>query len=512
MRSFRDISIRTKLMLLLVGVVSVALVLSSAALAVNDVRMIQSSMAKRLSTLADVLGANCTAALNFEVKRTAEEVLDSLRLQSIVVCARVYGKDGETFADYAVPGLQHGAPPELRKDADPFSQDGYLHLFRPIIQDKEQIGTVYLQANQDEIYEQLRGYAWVVAIVLVASLGVTILLASRVQRVISRPLFRLVDATQIVTAKADYSTRVERESEDELGKLCDAFNSMLAQIQERDVELAQHRLHLEGIVEERTRKLEAKGRELRRSNAELEQFAYIASHDLQEPLRKIQTFSDMLTTEFGDAIPEGARDYLQRMQSAAARMQVLINDLLTFARVMSQAKPFVEVDLTDVARAVVSDLEGRIQQTGGRVEIGDLPKVQADPTQMWQLLQNLIGNGLKYHRTDESPLVKVEAHVLHHGDGPLSGLGLGDEVCRLQVTDNGIGFDMKYAERIFAPFQRLHGRGEYDGTGMGLTVCRKIVTRHGGVITAESSPGHGATFIVTLPMKQSQAAEDGQKP
>jgi len=232
---------------------------------------------------------------------------------------------------------------------------------------------------------------------------------------------------------------------------------------------------------------------LARSNAELEQFAYVASHDLQEPLRKIQAFGDRLKGKYESTLgPEGI-DYLTRMQNAAARMQILIQDLLSLSRVASHAKPFAAVDLGDVAAVVISDLEVRITERNGRVEASGLPVVFGDRGQLAQLLQNLIGNGLKFQKPGENPLVKVSSEAVTLPDGAAG--------WRITVEDNGIGFDEKYRDRIFQIFQRLHGRNEYEGTGIGLAICRKIVERHGGVIAAHSSPGAGAKFVITLPRR-----------
>jgi PAS domain S-box-containing protein len=231
--------------------------------------------------------------------------------------------------------------------------------------------------------------------------------------------------------------------------------------------------------------------ELQRSNAELQDFASVASHDLQEPLRKIQSFADELRTVIGDKIEANERDTLERIIAAAGRMRTLINDLLAFSRVTTMAKPFVPVDLGLTVNEVLSDLEARVRDTGGQVLVGELPTIDADPMQMRQLLQNLIGNGLKFHRAGVSPIIKISGQ----NGGPH---------CRLSIEDNGIGFDEKYLDRIFTVFQRLHGRKEYEGTGIGLAICRKIAERHGGEITARSAPGEGATFTVTLPMKQSK--------
>jgi PAS domain S-box-containing protein len=241
---------------------------------------------------------------------------------------------------------------------------------------------------------------------------------------------------------------------------------------------------------------------LESSNRELQDFASVASHDLQEPLRKIQAFGDRLKTKYGDALGDGGRDYLERMQNAAGRMQTLINDLLTFSRVTTKAQPFVAVDLREVAEGVLSDLEARVERSGGRVEMGEMMTLEADPLQLRQLLQNLIGNALKFHQPDEPPLVKVWCERVAAAGGT------GGELCRIHVADHGIGFDEKYLDRIFTVFQRLHGRHAYEGTGVGLAVCRRIVERHGGSITAASEPGRGSTFLVTLPVSQHRGERD----
>ena len=247
--------------------------------------------------------------------------------------------------------------------------------------------------------------------------------------------------------------------------------------------------------------LKAYSVKLERSNSELQDFASVASHDLQEPLRKVQAFSDRLRSRYGATLDSQGRDYLDRVQNAAARMQSLINDLLTYCRVATKAQPFVPTDLVTVTREVVSDLEARIEQVNGQVVLGELPTLDADPLQVRQLMQNLIGNSLKYCRKDVPPVVKVwSQHLPHDPAAPA-------EVpprpfCRILVEDNGIGFEEVYSERIFTIFQRLHGRTEYEGTGVGLAVCRKIVERHGGTITAQSRPGNGSTFLVSLPIHQ----------
>ncbi len=240
--------------------------------------------------------------------------------------------------------------------------------------------------------------------------------------------------------------------------------------------------------------LESRTQQLARSNKELEQFAYIASHDLQEPLRKISAFGSRLSSKYHDALGDQGVDYVSRMQNAAVRMQSLIDGLLAYSRITTKAQPFSGVDLSVIVSEVLGDLETKIKDTGAVVRSDVAAVVEADALQMRQLFQNLIGNSLKYHAPGVAPVVDVRASE----DG---------RDCIAVVADKGIGFEQKYAEQIFGVFTRLHGRSsEYEGSGIGLSVCRKIVDRHGGTIAAHSEPGKGSTFTVRLPLKQLPAA------
>jgi len=233
---------------------------------------------------------------------------------------------------------------------------------------------------------------------------------------------------------------------------------------------------------------------LQRSNEDLQEFAMIASHDLQEPLRKIQMFGDRLKHEFAGSLGPSGQDYINRMQSAASRGQSLIEGLLAFSRVTTKGQPPKLVELRAIATDVTADLEARIAQVGGTIETGSLPAIEADPLQMRQLFQNLLGNALKFHRPGVPPTVRISATPIEAQDARTG--------WRIEVADNGIGFDEKYLDRIFKLFQRLHERGTYEGAGMGLAISRKIVERHHGTITARSTPGRGTTMVVTLPSCQ----------
>jgi PAS domain S-box-containing protein len=239
--------------------------------------------------------------------------------------------------------------------------------------------------------------------------------------------------------------------------------------------------------------------ELRRSNEELEKFAYVASHDLQEPLRKIQAFGDRLLRKCRDQLDEAGHGYLDRMLAAATRMRTLIDDLLVFSRVATQTRPYVLVDLHATVSEIVADLEAAVQQSGGRVELRSLPTVEADPMQMRQLFQNLIGNALKFAKPELPPAVVIDAEPLAAVPATADPPAPSFPGWRIRVADNGIGFDQIHERRIFELFQRLHGREQFAGTGIGLAICRKIVERHGGVMHARSAEGRGATFIIDLP-------------
>jgi signal transduction histidine kinase/CheY-like chemotaxis protein len=238
--------------------------------------------------------------------------------------------------------------------------------------------------------------------------------------------------------------------------------------------------------------------ELKRSNKELESFAFMASHDLQEPLRKIAAFGERLKLGYQNVLGEQGNDYLTRTLKAAHRMQALIHDLLQLSRVGTQGQSFKQVDLGELIAEVLSNLEDYIADTGGKVLVEkaeglSLPVIEGDSTQLYQLLQNIVGNALKFHMNGVAPVVKIwaEREPGH------------DEYWQIFVQDNGIGFEEKNLARIFNPFERLRARSEFDGTGLGLAICQRIVTRHRGTITAKSQPNQGTTFIVTLPEKQS---------
>lgn len=249
----------------------------------------------------------------------------------------------------------------------------------------------------------------------------------------------------------------------------------------------------EKLATEQSGKLEKLNEELKETNSELENFAYVASHDLQEPLRKIQSFGDRVMAKEGDKISEEGKDYISRMMNAASRMQILVNDLLSYSRLRTKEKPFEKIDLNLLLKGVVSDLEIAIEKSGAKIEIENLPVIDGDSTQIRQLFQNLIANAIKFRNAMGNPVIKITFSKLSN------------YFFEIQVSDNGIGFDQQYEEKIFQFFQRLDG-SKYEGSGIGLAVCRKIVQRHRGAISAKSKLGEGSTFRITLPIFQVKAA------
>ena len=483
---------------------SVTLILACLAFAVYDVIRFRAVQTGVVQSAAEIVATNSAAPLEFNDSRAGKENLQALRANAHIVSAAIYTRDGKVFATYLAS--DNLTVPDKPGKEGGVTENGYLKLFYPIILNKEKLGTLFIQSDEKEMYSHLKLYGVIVLLVLLGSLFVSYLLSSKLQAMISDPILHLTETANQVALGKNYSMRVSKHNveNNELGVLVERFNEMLGHIQERDTALHKINEELDDRVKERTKelqheiderkKIEEKLHhftiELKRSNQDLNDFASIASHDLKEPLRKVITFGDRLKDHCEAFFDDRARDYMSRMQNALGRMQGLIDSLLQLSRIATKAQPFTTVDLNQVAKEVLEDLEILLKNSEGEVKLGELPTVDADELQMRQLLQNLIANALKFKKETVPPVVALTAKNLN------------GRMWEIRVEDNGIGFEQQYAERIFKPFERLHGRTKFEGSGVGLAICQKIVLRHNGTIRAESELDKGTTFIITLPEKK----------
>jgi len=491
MKLFTALPLRRKLTAIIMLVSMSALLLACAGFIGFEYYATRKALIHDLTSITEVLGFNSRAALRFQDKASAETTLASMQAKPNIMVASLYTPDRKLFATWARnPAGQARASTALSEGHR--LEGGRLWMVQPVVHDGEKIGYICLESDLHEMTNRLQLLAGILCLVWMVAALAAWWLSAKLQTVVTQPILQLAETAHRVSERKDYSLRAPESCRDEVGMLIDSFNQMLSQIERGDAslkaEIAERKL-----AEEKLQQFAAR---LEASNRELTDFAHVASHDLQEPLRKIQAFGDRLNTKYAATLGETGQDYLKRMSDAALRMQTLITDLLQFSRVTTKAQPFAPVDLNEIVRGVLSDLEVRIEQTKGVVEVSPLPQIDADALQMRQLFQNLIGNALKFRKPDAPPVIRVTGTVRN---------GVPPPRLELVVQDNGIGFDQKYADRIFVIFQRLHGRGEFEGTGIGLAICKKIVERHAGSIQATSTPGDGATFVISLPIKHPHA-------
>jgi light-regulated signal transduction histidine kinase (bacteriophytochrome) len=306
--------------------------------------------------------------------------------------------------------------------------------------------------------------------------------------VIMRPIQELVDTTHEM-AEGNLDIRPSASaSMGEFGVLVRSISEMAESLAKRE----QEQIAAENAIR-------AYAADLERSNRDLQDFANIASHDLQEPLRKIANFSDILVQRYSESLDKTAQDYLDRIQVSVQRLHSLILALLDFSRISTKTQPPQPVDLNQTIKAVLSDLEFQLDQVDAVINVKELPTIVSDPIQMHQLFLNLISNSLKFRKPDTITNIDIYSQELRGSATRSSMDSSGVDCYKIVVSDNGIGFDEKYLDKVFQPFQRLHPNDQYSGSGMGLSICRKILERHGGEITASSVPGEGATFTVTYP-------------
>jgi signal transduction histidine kinase len=474
---FKDTPIRRKLMTMILGTSGVVLLLTGAAFVGYEFFTYRRAALRELFTLGEIIAAQSTGAVAFDNQRDATEILAALKAEPHIVAACLYDKQGKLFARYPMTAPDAGFPSAPRAAGYRF-EGGRLIGFTPLVQmqGSEPLGTLYLSSDMEALNERLRLYSILAVLVMLFSSLVAYLLSRVLQRQLSRPMLELADTAKAVSIRRDYSVRAAKHGADELGLLTDAFNHMLAQIQEQNAMLEQR-------VRERTAELEA-------ANDELEAFCSSAAHDLRTPLRAITGFTDVLLDERATQLSLEAKRYVGSIRAGSAQMSQLIEDLLSFSRVGRQDLARRPVNLELLCRNLVGELEPETRTRAVEFEIASLPEAFADPALLRVVFVNLLSNALKYSRGRSPAVIRV-------------GRDQDDDEGRsvIFVRDNGVGFDMKDAGKLFGVFQRLHHAREFEGTGVGLATVRRIIERHGGRIWAEAAPDSGATFFFALPKK-----------
>jgi signal transduction histidine kinase len=487
MGSFRDLSIKHKLTLLSVLASGSALIVACGAFVAYDAWTFRDAMVQTVSTQAKIVGYNSAASILFSDPNSATETLTALSAEPNILSAGVYTLDGKIFASYARDRQTSTAENSLpvwsprQTDSHRFEAN-HLNLSRQIIFRDAPIGIVAIRADLTAMQvRQMRYVGIALAVLLVSTLG-SIIVSLWFQRRISQPILDLAATAKRVSRDKDFSVRAKADSRDETGLLIGTFNEMLGRIQEQNDELQKARNELEQRVIARTAELEV-------ANKELEAFSYTVSHDLRAPLRHIAGYGEMLQKSLAVALDESSRRYLSTILGAAKRMGQMIDHLLAFSKTGRATMQRAEVNLDRIVSEVIKELRADTDSRPVAWHIEPLPKVAGDPLLLRLVLTNLISNALKFTRT------RAQSDI---GIGSTSGE---DEVV-VFVRDNGVGFDMKYADKLFGVFQRLHRADEFEGTGIGLANVRRIVARHGGRTWVEGALDQGATFYFSLPKMQ----------
>ncbi len=490
--ALRDWPIRRKLTAMFLAISGLVLLLTSGAFVAYQNWSGRRSLLDMLMLRGRILAANSTASLAFVNDADATDLLSALKADPHMVAAALYDKDGRLFATYPATPPRDALPAALERDGYRFER-GLLIGFQPVAEGGGQrLGTLYLASDLGVLSAALRLSAVIALAVMAVALLAAYLVSQVLQGAIAQPILMLAETARAVSTRQDYAVRAPNAGADELGTLTDAFNQMLGRIEEQNQELQRYATGLEQRVGERTHELEERNEALRRNaaellvaNQELDAFAYSVSHDLRAPLRSIDGFSQILLEDAGAQLDEAGRDALHRVRAATQRMGTLIDDLLKLARVTRAEMRTEAVDLSGLARDIVTELQRAAPPREVDVAIAPGLTARGVARLLRVALENLLRNGWKY--TAKQPHPRIEFAFVHANGEPA-----------FMVRDNGAGFDMKYADKLFGVFQRLHSAAEFEGTGVGLATVRRIITRHGGRIWAEGAVDQGATFYFTL--------------
>jgi len=470
--------IQRKLMAVMMLTTSIILFLTSSAFFIYEVITFRQSTVENLSTLGNIIAINSTAALAFDSPDDARETLAALRAEKHIIAACLFTADSILFATY--PESPNNLPKLPGPSGFEFGQQG-LAGFLPVQQGNQKLGTLYILSDLAAIYERMILYAVIGLLFILIALLVAYFLARRLYKGITKPIFNLTAAARAISEQKDYSVRVHKYAEDELGILTDSFNLMLTEIESFNNQM-------EKKVEERTKELEI-------ANKELESFSYSISHDLRAPLRTVNGFMRIFAEDYVDRLDGEAKRVMDKILISAKKMGYLIDDILEFSKLGRKELNKYTFSMHDLFQEVW--LEQIRLENNRNIELicEPLPEVFGDRSTMKQVWVNLISNALKYSRYKEKTVVEVGSLV--------------KDMSRVYfIKDNGAGFNMQYHDKLFGVFQRLHSEKEFDGTGAGLAIVHRIINKHDGSIWAMAEPNKGATFYFSIPIKNDQLTFD----
>src|SRR5207249_7824469 len=490
--SLSDWPIKQKLTAMLVVISGLVLLLTSAGFAGYQYWSLRQATLDALSVRGRIIAANSTASLAFSNDADARGLLSALRADPHIVAAVLYDKGGHVFAAYPADVAGNAVPAAPGPDGYRFER-GLLIGFQPVEETGSQrLGTLYLASDLGAIYDTFRLSGIIGLALMAVALLAAYVLSKVLQGTISQPILALAETAKAVSTRQDYSVRAPKLGEDELGVLTDAFNQMLGRIQDQDRAVRENAAQLEQRVADRTHELQERNESLRRNaaellaaNAELDAFAYSVSHDLRAPLRSIDGFSQILLEDYAGKLDEAGQEALRRGRAARTGVGRCVDDLVKLAWVTRAELRTEVVDLSGMARDIAAELRRTTPERRVEFAIAQGLEARGDSRLLRVVLENLLRNSWKYTAKQAQPRVEF---------GSVDGNGERAFI----VRDNGAGFDMKYADKLFGAFQRLHSAAEFEGTGVGLATVRRIINRHGGRIWAEGAVDQGATFYFTL--------------